>query len=134
MEPNSFDTVTFTSPRFKPLLPDDCQVNPGRYGAELAYWLCTELAQANIIASYPNYEDWGWFLDYRSETGEEFRLCCGNVDGGEEQWMCFLEPLSKGLFKGKADPASASRLRTALGQLLENSPDISDIEWSKESK
>jgi hypothetical protein len=32
--------VTFRSPRFRPVLPDECQVNPGCYGAELAFWLC----------------------------------------------------------------------------------------------
>ncbi len=32
--------VTFSSMRFQPVLPEECQVNPGRYGAELAFCLC----------------------------------------------------------------------------------------------
>ncbi|HEX6124443.1 MAG TPA: hypothetical protein VFZ23_03645 [Pyrinomonadaceae bacterium] len=109
-------------------------MNPGRYGAELAYWLCGKLAEANFVTSYPNYEDWGWFLDYTTGSGEEFRLCCGNVDGGDDEWMCFLEPLSKGFFKGKADPALASGLMAALDQILQSTSEISNIEWSKEAK
>jgi hypothetical protein len=55
--------VSFDSERFRPVLPDESQVNPGRYGAELAYW-----------------------------------LCCGNVDGIDDKWMCFLVPKGKGVF------------------------------------
>lgn len=134
MKANIFDTVTFRSARFKPVLPEDCQVNPGRYGAELAYWLCMELARSRIVTSYPNYEDWGWFLDYRAEGGEEFRLCCGNVDGSDDEWTCFLEPLSKGLFRGKADPALASPLMNAIAEILNRTSDISNIDWSSEIK
>ena len=130
---DALDTVIFTSEKFKPVLPDDCQVNPGRYGAELAYWLCIRLAEMNVITSYPNYEDWGWYLDYTNEAGEEFRLCCGNVDGGDVQWQCFVEPLSKGFLKGKADIASASQLMDALNTILRNTEGVSDIEWTRES-
>ena len=130
----TFDTVIFKSDRFIPVLPEECQVNPGRYGAELSYWLCLELAKANVITSYPNYEDWGWFLDYQGESGDEFRLCCGNIDGSNNEWQCFVEPLSRGIFKGKADIALASKLTGALRAILANSPDISGIEWSNEGK
>jgi hypothetical protein len=128
-----FNTVTFTSENFKPFLPDDCQVNPGRYGAELAYWLSAQLANANVITSYPNYEDWGWFLDYANDKGEEFRLCCGNIEGSDTEWMCFVEPLSKGFFKGKADIASASALMDALKHILGSAQGISAVEWTREN-
>ena len=133
-EDGRFDTVRFRSPRFKPVLPDDSQVNPGRYGAELAFWLCTELAKADLVTSYPNYEDWGWFLDHANDRGEEFRLCIGNIDGTDDEWQCFLEPLSKGFFKGRPDIQSASKLMAGLEELLKATPDITDIEWSKEGR
>src|SRR5262245_29293448 len=47
------------SERFSPVLPDESQVNPGVYGAELAFWLCAELAALGVITSYPVSEDWG---------------------------------------------------------------------------
>ena len=127
-----FDTVTFTSDLFKPILPDECQVNPGRYGAELAYWLSAKLFAAGVVTSYPNYEDWGWFLDYRSETGEEFRLCCGNIDGTDNEWQCYLDSLSKGFLRGKADIASASSLVEALSKVLKNTEGVSEVEWTRE--
>ena len=54
------DIAEFRSTKFAPVLPDDSQVNPQVYGAELAFWLCTELAKRGIVTSYPNFEDWGW--------------------------------------------------------------------------
>src|SRR4029079_14060405 len=56
------DIAEFRSTRFAPVLPDDAQVNPQVYGAELAFWLCTELAKRGVMTSYPDFEDWGWFI------------------------------------------------------------------------
>ena len=55
--------LVFQSDRFRPYLPDDCQVNPNVLGFELADWLSRELAKRGTITSYPNYEDWHWFLE-----------------------------------------------------------------------
>jgi hypothetical protein len=52
-------SVDFESNMFSPFLPGDAQVNPGVYGAELAYWLSRQLAQRGMPTSYPQYEDWG---------------------------------------------------------------------------
>ena len=57
------DIVDFHSDAFAPVLPEDSQVNPEVYGAELAFWLCTELAKRGVVTSYPEYEDWGWYID-----------------------------------------------------------------------
>lgn len=123
--------VTFSSERFRPVLPEECQVNPGRYGAELAYWLCGALARNGVVTSYPNYEDWGWFLEYDGTDGDEYRLCCGNVDGVDDRWMCFLDPKGKGLFGSRKAPVEKAKpLLDALGRLLEADAGVSDIEWS----
>ncbi|MCI0696618.1 hypothetical protein L0337_32025 [candidate division KSB1 bacterium] len=123
--------VTFKSERFRPVLPDESQVNPGRYGAELAFWLCAELAKAGVVTSYPNYEDWGWFIEYTTESGDEYWLCCGNLDESDHEWMCFLEPKGKGIFGGKKAPLeNAAPLLRALAQVLESEISISDIQWS----
>lgn len=52
------DIAEFRSAAFAPVLPEENQVNPSVYGAELAFWLCTELAKRNVATSYPEYEDW----------------------------------------------------------------------------
>ena len=122
--------VTFSSTRFRPVLPEESQVNPGRYGAELAFWLCSELVRKGIVTSYPNYEDWGWFIEYTTADGDEFWLCCGNVDGTDDEWHCFLQPKGKGLF-GRSKPADekALPLMEALGRVLEKEPTVQGIEW-----
>ena len=122
--------VTFKSQRFHPVLPDESQVNPGCYGAELAFWLCTELAKKGLFTSYPDYEDWGWFIEYISDTGDEFWLGCGNMEGSQNVWVCFLEPKGSG-FLGlkKAVIDKAAPFLIALAEVLEEEASISDIEW-----
>ena len=122
--------VTFSSTRFRPVLPEESQVNPGRYGAELAFWLSSELVREGVVTSYPNYEDWGWFIEYATADGDEFWLCCGNVDGTDDEWHCFLQPKGKGLF-GRSTPADekALPLMEALGRVLEKEPTVQGIEW-----
>jgi hypothetical protein len=122
--------VTFKSPRFRPILPDDSQVNPGVYGAELAWWLCTQLAQAGVATSYPVAEDWGWLLEYITAEGDEYWLGCGNEDGADDRWLCFLEPKAKGLL-GRRKPSleGAEPLLKALAQMLASEASISDVQW-----
>jgi hypothetical protein len=124
--------VSFRSGRFRPLLPEECQVNPGRYGAELAFWLCVELAKVGVATSYPNFEDWGWFLEYITQAGDEFWLCCGNVEGSDDRWTCFLEPKGTG-FLGRRKPGleAAKPLLDGLADVLAAESSISDVEWSE---
>lgn len=123
--------VTFRSERFRPYLPESCQVNPGCYGAELAYWLSRELAGSGVITSYPNFEDWGWFLEYVTEAGEEYWLCCGNIDNTPDGWRCLLEPKGRGLFGSKKAVVEHARpLLDALDRLLEREPGVRDVRWS----
>jgi hypothetical protein len=60
--------VDFYAEAFNPILPEDAQVNPECYGAELAWWLCRKLAERGAFTSYPNFEDWGWFLEFPART------------------------------------------------------------------
>jgi hypothetical protein len=124
-------TVEFESSLFSPFLPDDCQVNPGRYGAELAFWLSKKLAEAQIFTSYPNFEDWGWFIEYINESGEEFWLCCANVDGSNTKWMCRFEAKGKGVF-GRKKPLieKARQLVDAVKSILHSEPEIKNVNWN----
>jgi hypothetical protein len=122
--------VTFKSARFRPVLPDDSQVNPGVYGAELAWWLCLQLAQAGVFTSYPVAEDWGWLLEFITAEGGEYWLGCGNVDGVDDQWLCFLEAKGQGLLGRRKPPLEgAAPLLQALAQVLAAEPSVSDVEW-----
>ncbi len=99
------NSVQFKSDLFRPFLPEDSQVNPGCYGAELAYWLARKLAEKGIVTSYPEHEDWGWFIEYITEDGDEFWLCCGNVTTDNE-WRVFLEPKAKEIYSVGKRPRS----------------------------
>lgn len=124
------DLAEFTSPTFAPVLPDECQVNPGVYGAELAFWLCSTLARLGVVTSYPEYEDWGWYIEYSTRDGAEFALHCGNVSGSSDRWLISLRRFGRGLF-GREKPlySEAGRLVEAVKRVLEAEPDVSDLEW-----
>jgi hypothetical protein len=123
--------VEFESDLFRPFLPEDAQVNPGRYGAELAFWLARKLAERGVATSYPDFEDWGWFLSYTVGEELEYWLCCGNEDGAGERWRCFLDPKSTGFFgRHKAPVEEAAPLMNALREVLAQEPGIRNIVWS----
>ncbi len=115
---------------FKPFLSEDAQVNPGRYGAELAWWLSRELAESGVETSYPQYEDWGWFVEYISGDNE-YWLCCGNVDGADSLWRIYLDCKAKGFWgRNKAPAEGATLLLEALSEVLSGADGISEVRWS----
>ena len=83
--------LVFASERFRPYLPDRCQVNPNVLGFELAEWLSRALAEAGVVTSYPNYEDWGWYLEF-TDGDDEYVICCsGSCEGNVHEWRVFVE-------------------------------------------
>ena len=124
------DIAQFRSLKFAPVLPDDSQVNPQRYGAELAYWLCTELARRGTVTSYPNAEDWGWFIEFLPETGSEFAVHCGNVEGRNDRWLLSLRRHARKMFgRNKPSYEEASGLIAAIRDLLTETPEVSELQW-----
>ena len=124
------DIVEFRSPEFAPLLPDESQVNPGVYGAELAYWLSGALARAGTTTSYPESEDWGWYVEYSTESGAEFAVHCGNIDGTDDRWLLSLRRFGRKLFgRDKPSFSEARPLVDAIQRCLESHGSITDMEW-----
>lgn len=122
--------ATFTSDQFKPFLPEAAQVNPNRYGAELAFWLSRKLSGKGVATSYPQYEDWGWFIEYITAEGDEYWLCCGNVDGTDNQWHLFIDPKAKCMFgRNKAKLENAAELLASLKAVLAEDDHIVDMKW-----
>lgn len=122
--------VKFKSALFHPALPEESQVNPGCYGAELAYWLCVELAKIGVITSYPDYEDWGWYLMYITQGGDEFYLCCSNFGDSVDEWHCYLRPLGRNFFGGNKPPIEiAKALLEGLRLVLESATEIKELQW-----
>ncbi len=126
-------SVEFDSEMFRPYLPDEAQVNPGVYGAELTFWLSRQLASRGVITSYPNYEDWGWFIEYDTEDGNEYWLRCANRGRDQDKWQCYLDPKARNIFgRNKAPVAGAHLLMRALRDLLAEEPGIRSVTWSEQ--
>ena len=124
------DIAEFDSSEFAPVLPDDSQVNPGVYGAELAFWLCGALARAGTITSYPESEDWGWYIEHRTERGAEFAIHCGNIQGTTNQWLLSLRRFGRRLFgRNKPSYSEARPLVGTVEQCLESHPGITNLVW-----
>jgi hypothetical protein len=91
--------IEFSSPKFLPLLPEDCQGNPGVYGFELAWWLAQALAKNGVVTSYPLGEDWGWLIEHITPEGAEFTIGCSSMaeegdgyTGKAITWSVFIRP------------------------------------------
>ena len=91
--------IQFTTDKFLPILPEECQTNPGAYGFELALWLAQELLGKGIVTSYPQSEDWGWFIEFTDEAETEIQIGCRSMashgDGYEAkpiEWSVFIKP------------------------------------------
>jgi hypothetical protein len=125
------DLARFRSNRFAPVLPDECQVNPGCYGAELAFWPCTGLYQEHrIVTSYPDCEDWGWLLSYTAAEDSEFAIYCGNINGSNDYWLISLRRYRQGfLWREKPSFMCAGVLIAALRSILEAEDGIRELNW-----
>jgi hypothetical protein len=124
------DIAAFRSPAFKPFLPNDSQVNPGVYGAELAYWLASRLAATGVVTSYPESEDWGWYIEYLPPSGSEFAVHCTNDDEEGTRWTLRLRRHPRKIFgRDKPPYREADALTAALRRVLESEPSISEMKW-----
>lgn len=127
------DLAEFSSEEFSPFLPDAAQVNPQVYGAELAWWLCRALAEAEVVTGYPEYEDWGWYIEYFTAEGGEFALHCGNIGGSSTRWLISLRPFGRRLFGRDKPPVSdAAPLIAGIRRCLEDHASITDLNWMYE--
>ena len=103
--------LVFRSDLFKPYLPDDQQVNPNVLGFELADWLSRELASRGTVTSYPNAEDWGWFLEF-SEADAEYMICCmGSLETDGYEWRVYVTQPKRFFRKLAEGPAGARMLQ-----------------------
>ena len=118
--------LEFTSAKFLPLLPEECQANPGAYGFELAWWLAQTLARSGLVTRYPLGEDWGWFIEYIEGEAEFMIGCSSQCDEGEGYrgdpvaWAIFIKQRRsiKQRLKRQPDSAAVSKLTDAIASAL----------------
>jgi hypothetical protein len=127
---NLRDIAEFRSSRFAPFLPEEQQVNPGVYGAELAWWLSTELARRGMVTSYPISEDWGWYVAYSTAEGAEFAVHCGNVGGSTDHWLLSLRRYGRKLLGRDKPPfVEAAALVEEIQGLLYAEETVVEVVW-----
>lgn len=124
------DIVEFRSEMFSPFLPEESQVNPEVYGAELAYWVSEQLAKRECAPMYPGSEDWGWYVEWFANSGAEFALHCRNVEGSKDRWLISLRRYARKMFGRDKPPFDeASPIVKALREAIEAESLIVDVKW-----
>ena len=115
-------TFEFTTDRFRPFLPEPCQVSEDLYGFELAAWLAQALAEEGLVTSYPHGEEFGWFLEYPTESGQEITIGCaspGPTLGYPTHWRVFARQRRKALTGAAAGgPVAGVVLHDAILSVL----------------
>ena len=129
-------SVTFRSKAF-PAVANDTINAPTRYGKKLAQWLVAELPKHGLVVNDYYDEDWGWEIEL-ANADFPLHLGCGNMDGEEGAFCCFITPNRptlrpiKRLFRAIDTRPAVDKLAAALDAVLRAHPQISNIEWEDE--
>ena len=110
--------LVFRTDLFKPYLPEDAQVNPNVLGFELADWLSRELASRGTVTSYPNAEDWGWFLEFTDADISHMICCMGSLETEGYEWRVYVTQPKK-LFRKPVPGTAAARMLQVIRMTLE---------------
>jgi hypothetical protein len=119
--------IEFSTDKFLPILPEQCQTNPGVYGFELALWLAHRLFAEGIVTSYPQPEDWGWFIEYTDPDETEIQIGCSSVASEGQgyakkaiEWSVFVKPYTslRERFKGVTHSEKAQKIGSSIAELL----------------
>lgn len=135
----NIDGYWFKSSKFELEPGEDQEINPGRYGRQLARWLKARLEDRGYQVEDIINEDWGRCLMCGRDP---FMLWvgCGNVtdpepdraDAGPRRkedvtWHCFVAAevsVLKRLFQKIDTEAAVAKLYADLGQILRAEPEI----------
>jgi len=128
----------FTSSLFEIEPGEEDDINPGRYGRQLAVWLKAQLEQRGYSIEPIINEDWGRCLMCAREP---FLLWvgCGNMDANPHDnvsskamiWHCFPVaeiPLLKRIFKKPETASVLAKLDADLRSILVAQPEITLVE------
>jgi len=128
--------VRFRSKDFRPLRPEEDQVNPGVYGEELARWVSGRLAETEGIEPRVDFEDFAWLVELPLGDATAW-LLCANEYGSDDVWMIDVReaPRLLGWLRRSKLPADAILdLCTKIHTILAAEQSISEIEWFKTGK
>ena len=124
--------VEFKSDSFPAIEGEADEVNPGRWGKNLAMFLHAELGGHGLETDNIYAEDWGWVIpiDYH-----EFPMFVGvgNYEEFPNGFLVFIDPskpyIKKGFFKKIDTTKEIQNLAQALDAVLTQHSEIYDIRW-----
>ncbi|WP_369915097.1 hypothetical protein AB8810_23095 [Xanthomonas sp. NCPPB 3005] len=130
------DGFSFTSTLFEIERGEDAQLNPGRYGRQLALWLEARFAQLGYASEIVE-EDWGYCV-MLSRDPLLLWIGCGNMDEADIDaskdaivWRCFAvaeASLLQKLFRRPQTRGALQKLQAELHAVLDEEPEIALIE------
>ena len=129
-------SARFKSTRFRPLRPEDEQVNPGVYGEELARWLAARLADTHGVEPRVDYEDWAWLVELGVGQGHAW-IFCGNEYGSDDVWMIDVRLRARflGWFRRPGvTPDELFGLCKRVHVVLSSEATITELEWFQMGK
>jgi hypothetical protein len=123
--------LEFHSNAFPALPGEEEQINPGRWGKRLADFLRVQLNARGLTGGEPYAEDWGWAVPI---DNPEYPLWigCGNQDGEEDGFLCFVEPSKpyvRKFFRKIDVRARVGQVAFALEQALAAHPETRGLTW-----
>lgn len=108
---------------------EDEETNPGIFGKSLAHWLAERIATRGFIVEDVFAEDFGWCVAVQSRPHRLY-IACASRDDNPQRWGVFVFAeggwLARLVGKDKRSESIAA-LYTALKELLESAPEISDL-------
>jgi hypothetical protein len=125
--------VEFRSDEFPPYEGEEDEINPGRYGKNVAEFLVRGLKEKGFEALEPIAEDWGWVVLIKND-GFKLWIECGNYDEYPDGFLCIIEPhqsaIRKFPFLWTVDTSGkVTALQEAIDLLLSANPGIRDERW-----
>lgn len=125
--------VEFRSDLFPPYPNEEDEINPGCWGKRLAEFIHNGLKERGFDVLEPFAEDWGWMVEIRNDAFPIW-IGCGNIDGDDGGFLCFIEPskpyVRKFLFKKISTEVDVGKVQAALDSVLSSEPSIKEVRWS----
>jgi hypothetical protein len=121
----------FRSSAFPAYSDAEERINPGRFGKRLAEFLQAVLPSHGFAVRTIGNEDWGWMVELENESFPLW-IGCGNVDGTDDEFLCFIEPAKPEVRRGfKKVPTAeiVEKLAVATEAALTGSGKVSDFRW-----
>ena len=128
--------VEFVSADFPQYPGEDQGPTPGRFGQRLAEFLAQELPAHDFPVLSVTVHMWGFKVALENPDYPLW-LGCGNYEGHENGFLCFLEPATpyvRKWFRKLPNAPTIERLASAVEAILQSSGKVSNLRWWSENE